>query len=189
MKKREETYNRAQELLTKAGLDDATIKIMEYQLGYFTAPASKGHHLAEPGGLVEHSVNVTERLVGLTKRLGVEWPRAESPYLVGMLHDLVKCETYDIDAAATESALETRYRYKPTLYGGHGAASAMIAMSELGVRLYPAEVAAIRWHMGAFCLAGDELREYDRALDVFPLELIATHTADMLASRYDERGC
>lgn len=190
-----EAYNRAHELLAKAGLRDETIKDLERAYRYFSAPASKGRHLAVPGGLVRHSINVTERLVDLTNKLGVTWPRQESPYLVGMLHDIVKTYTYLEDIAPLRNSPDgmiapdiPRYKYVPQYYGGHGAASAMIIMSNLGVRLYPAEAAAIRWHMGAFCLAGDELREYHRAIDEFPLELIATHTADMLAARVDERG-
>ena len=185
-----EIYNKAQELLGKAGLRAETIKTLEREFYYFSAPASKGHHLAVPGGLVRHSINVTERLVDLTEALGVEWPRPVSPYLVGMLHDLVKTQTYKVDDATTSTTGDAplKYKYVPQYYGGHGAASAMIVMSNLGVFLEPAEVAAIRWHMGAFCLAGDELKEYDRALDEFPLEIIATHTADMLAARVDERG-
>lgn len=188
MKEWESTYNRAQELLTKAGLHDDIIKQLEREFGYFAAPASKEHHLAVPGGLVRHSINVTQWLVDLTNKLGVTWPRAESPYLVGMLHDLVKCRCYRA-MTGTKQDKTPKWEYVQPLYGGHGAASAMLAMSNLGVFLYPAELAAIRWHMGAFCLAGDELRGYDRALDEWPLEIIATHTADMLASRVDERGC
>ena len=182
-----ETYNRAQELLTKAGLDEGTINMLNAS-GYFAAPASKGHHLAVPGGLAAHSVNVTERLVELTEKLCVEWPRPQSPYLVGMLHDLVKTKTYVPMYEEKGDADNPTYRFESSPYGGHGAASAMLAMSNFWINLYPAEVAAIRWHMGAFCLTSDELKEYDRALDEWPLELIATHTADMLASRVDERG-
>ena len=64
------------------------------EIGYFDAPASKGHHLAERGGLLQHSVNVTRRLVDLAAAWHVDWPRVESPYIVGMLHDLVKCRCY-----------------------------------------------------------------------------------------------
>lgn len=64
-------------------------------LGFFDAPASKGHHLAERGGLAKHSVNVTKWLLKLTDVMGVKWPREESPYIVGMLHDIVKCRCYE----------------------------------------------------------------------------------------------
>ena len=176
----------AEQLLKMAGLDSDTIAELEFW-GYFRAPASKGHHLAVPGGLVQHSINVTTRLVALTKALRLKWPRPESPYLVGMLHDVVKVRSYIVDKTATTDASAPKYIYAPSVYGGHGAASVMMVTSELQVSLYPEEALAIRWHMGAFGLAGDELKEYDWALKAFPALLIATHTADMLAANVDER--
>ena len=62
------------------------------------------------------------------------------------------------------------------------------AMSEIGVNLSPVECACIVHHMGAFGLDEKRLKEYDAALDVYPSEIIATHTADILAARVDERG-
>lgn len=185
IKKQTQSKN-AEQLLKMAGLDSDTIAELEFW-GYFRAPASKGHHLAVPGGLVQHSINVTTRLVALTKALRLKWPRPESPYLVGMLHDVVKVRSYIVDKTATTDASAPKYIYAPSVYGGHGAASVMMVTSELQVSLCPEEALAIRWHMGAFGLAGDELKEYDWALKAFPALLIATHTADMLAANVDER--
>ena len=67
-------------------------------------------------------------------------------------------------------------------------ATSMIATVELGIRLNPDEAAAIIHHMGAFGLSGRALDEFDAALDAFPGPIIATHTADWLASRLDESG-
>ena len=177
----------AGKLLKLAGLSVDEIGELGFW-GYFCAPASKGRHLAVPGGLVRHSINVTTRLVELTKALHLKWPRKESPYLVGMLHDVVKIRQYIVDEAESTEADKPKYKYVPVVYGGHGAASVMMIATELQVLLYPEEALAIRWHMGAFCLAGDELKEYDCALRAFPELLIATHTADMLAANVDERG-
>lgn len=185
IKKQTQSKN-AEQLLKMAGLDSDTIAELEFW-GYFYAPASKSRHLAVPGGLMRHSINVTNRLVDLTKTLNLKWPRKESPYLVGMLHDVVKVRSYIVDKTATTDASAPKYIYAPSVYGGHGAASVMMVTSELQVSLYPEEVLAIRWHMGAFGLAGDELKEYDWALKAFPALLIATHTADMLAANVDER--
>ena len=176
----------AGELLKLAGLGVNEIGELGFW-GYFYAPASKSRHLAVPGGLMRHSINVTKRLVDLTKMLNLKWPRKESPYLVGMLHDVVKVRSYIVDKTATTDASAPKYIYAPSVYGGHGAASVMMVTSELQVSLYPEEALAIRWHMGAFGLAGDELKEYDWALKAFPALLIATHTADMLAANVDER--
>lgn len=151
-------------------------------MGYFDAPASGSHHLAERSGLAVHSVNVTRWLLKLTKEMDVKWPRPESPYIVGMLHDLVKAKTY----AFQKCGAEEKIIRVPQPYTGHGAASAIIAGAELGVRLFPAEASAIVHHMGAFHLEGYDLKDFDGALSLFPKEIIATHTADMLAARWDE---
>ena len=164
-----------------SGGRDEFVETLE-RLGYFDAPASGHHHLAERGGLVEHSCNVTKWLLRLTESLGVAWPRSESPYIVGMLHDLVKCRCYQFEVAGAEE----RIVRCPHPYSGHGSASAIIASSELGIQLYPAEASAIVHHMGAFHLEGNELKDYDNAVQLYPKEIIAAHTADMLAARWDE---
>ena len=176
--------------LHNAGLDNDRIHVL-FWLGYFTAPASKGHHLNWPGGLVEHSVNVVRRLCKMTFAFGVEWPRAESIYIVGMLHDLVKCRCYRLkNPAACKGCREpAEYDYIQPGWPGHGVASVMIATVELGIRLLPMEAAAIIHHMGAFGLRDRALNEFDAALDEFAPAIIATHSADWAAARIDERGC
>lgn len=150
-------------------------------LGFYEAPASKGHHLAYRGGLVLHSYNVARRLVTLTPALGVAWSRPQSPYLVGLLHDLVKCKCYRLRDGGG-------YDYVQPEWPGHGVASVMIATVELGIHLEPDEAAAITWHMGAFGLQGRDLEEFDAALETWPTHIIATHTADWAAARIDEEG-
>lgn len=167
-------------------ISKANVTAEEYdrllELGYFYAPASKEHHLAVPGGLARHSVNVTSRLVALSREMGVVWSRHESLYLVGLLHDLVKCQCYRLNTDGQT------YSYVQPKWPGHGVASVMIATVELGIPLNPDEAAAIIHHMGAFGLSGRALDEFDAALDAFPGPIIATHTADWSAARLDESG-
>ena len=54
----------ARDFLKRAGLHTLEIENLR-EIGYFTAPASKGHHLACAGGLMRHSINVSEILLGL----------------------------------------------------------------------------------------------------------------------------
>ena len=171
--------------LVKGGIREQNLVDRLWMLGYFHAPASKGHHLNKAGGLLEHSVNVTRRLSVLSDALCVHWPRRESPYLVGMLHDLVKCQCYRLRKDGDKDA----YEYVQPAWPGHGVASVMIATVELGVKLEPMEAAAIIHHMGAFGLSGRDLNEFDAALDEFAPAIIATHTADWAAARIDEEGC
>ena len=170
--------------LRNAGIDDCTMIGLKV-IGYFEAPASKGHHLNWPGGLVEHSVNVVKRLCKTTVAFDVHWPREESIYLVGMLHDLIKCQCYQLRKEGETEA----YDYVQPVWPGHGVASVMIAMVDLGIRLEPMEAAAIIYHMGAFGLSGRDLNEFDAALDEFAPAIIATHAADWAAARIDESGC
>ena len=149
-------------------------------IGYYDAPASKGHHLAVKGGLVQHSLHVTNRLVELSDVMAIGWSRDESPWIVGMLHDLVKCQCYRLNADGQT------YSYVQPKWPGHGVASVMIATVELGIRLNPDEAAAIIHHMGAFGLSGRDMDEFNAALEVFPAQIIATHTADWAAARLDE---
>ena len=62
--------------------------------GFFTAPASTTYHGAYAGGLFDHSLNVTKTLLVLTESNGLKWLRPESPYIVGMFHDICKQDQY-----------------------------------------------------------------------------------------------
>ena len=57
-----------------------------------TAPASTRFHLAKPGGLIEHSVNVARTLLRLRDSLAPELS-PESCVIVGLYHDLGKAGT------------------------------------------------------------------------------------------------
>lgn len=141
------------------------------KLGFFDAPASAGHHGNHAGGLFEHSEQVTKSLVSLTNNLGLEWQRPESPYIVGMFHDLCKCDNY-------QEGLDGWEYSKETLLQGHGEKSIMIAASLLV--LTPEEVACIRFHMGSFT-DKSEWGNYTRAIHKYP-NVLYTHMADMVAS-------
>lgn len=154
-------------------------------IGYFTAPASSGHHLAVRGGLVRHSLNVTRRLAALTDAWGLCWPRKESPYLVGMLHDLVKCRCYSAVPCAAQDAPPRWERVQPE-YPGHGTCSVAIA-AELGIHLLREEIGVITFHMGTWGVGKEySEQELSAAMKVFAPHIIATHCADWFAAKVDE---
>ena len=153
-------------------------------VGYLFSPASKSHHLNCEFGLAKHSLNVTEILVELSASLQINWPRPESPFLVGMLHDLVKCKCY----AKCSSEDKVEFTYVQPEYPGHGIASVMIA-AELGIELKPSEIAAITYHMGMFGVGREYTdKEFNAALAKYPQQIIATHCADWWAARVTEEG-
>lgn len=144
-------------------------------LGFFTAPASTKYHGAYHGRLFDHSLTVAENLVKMTKKLGLKWDRERSPYIVGMFHDICKCDNYRFD-------IETdKYICNPDIIiPGHGDKS--IIMLSKNMDLTDEEIACIRWHMGAFETDPKMWKYYGRAIEEYP-NVLYTHTADMFASR------
>ena len=62
--------------------------------GFYCAPASTKYHGNYAGGLFDHSFTVMNFLVELSAKNNLKWQRAESPFIVGMFHDLCKIDSY-----------------------------------------------------------------------------------------------
>lgn len=173
--------------------DDLVIgnnKLMDYlEDNFFTAPASTKYHGAYEGGLFDHSAQVFFRLKELTEKNDLEWQRPESPFIIGMFHDLCKCDQYiKADGAITNGDTliygDGLYHYefnKNTILKGHGSKSVMI-LSQF-INLTEEEMLCIRFHMGAY--EKDEWPEYDAAIRKYENVLWTSH-ADMLASKVDD---
>ena len=155
--------------------------------GFFIAPASSKYHGAYEGGLFDHSFAVCGRLQQLTENNKLEWQRKQSPFIIGMFHDLCKCDQYikvpgimvgaDLDVAAG-----FHYEYdKGTLLKGHGSKSVML-LSQF-INLTEEEMLCIRYHMGAY--EKEEWTEFDQAIRKYP-NVLWSHMADMLASKVDD---
>ena len=69
-------------------------RVLDYLKGadYFTAPSSFNKHGNWIGGNFDHSVKVTEILLEYTANEGLKWEREESPYIIGLFHDLCKSD-------------------------------------------------------------------------------------------------
>lgn len=141
-------------------------------IGFFTAPASTKYHGNYEGGLFDHSYQVTKCLLALTSRLELEWERPQSPYLIGMFHDLCKCDQYEKQADG--------YTYnKDLIWTGHGEKS--VIMTQRIVDLTEEEALCIRWHMGAY--EGEKVwNNLGAAIEQYP-NILFVHTADMMATR------
>ena len=145
------------------------------EIGFFTAPASTKYHGAYEGGLFDHSFTTAKTLVDLTERLNLKWERPESPYIVGMFHDLCKCDNYKTHA------FDNTFSYNPDIIiPGHGDKS--VIMLQRYVDLTDEEIACIRWHMGAYEADPKMWEYYGRAIEKYP-NVLYTHTADMIASK------
>ena len=164
--------------------------------GFFTAPASTKYHGAYEGGLYDHSKAVTNRLIELTHDNNLEWQRPESPLIVGMFHDLCKCDQYTkvitqdkyLDEMTGNKHLPIiTYEYNTnTLLKGHGSKSVML-LSQF-INLTEEEMLCIRFHMGAYGNEQeqkDEWKAFDQAVRKYET-VLWTHQADQLASKIDE---
>ena len=173
---------------------DAVIDGIE-KLGFFKAPASSKHHLAEEGGLVVHSLNVyaqasllREVQVGLRPDVAEKIPE-ESVIIVSLLHDICKSDVYkQVEKFRKDKdnkwekylAYESDYSHCPL---GHGEKS-VIRLLRMGLELNNDEIAAIRWHMAGWDLVDsfEAKGNFNAACDKYPLLPIII-AADELATR------
>lgn len=150
-------------------------------IGFFTAPASTKYHGAYEGGLFDHSFLTAKSLVELTEKLDLKWGRPESPYIVGMFHDLCKIDNYIKNYVPNVINPELKYIYNPDIIiPGHGDKSVMILQNY--IRLTGEEIACIRWHMGAYETDTKMWNYYGKAIEQYP-NVLFTHTADMISSK------
>lgn len=165
---------------------------------FFVAPASSRFHLAKPGGLVEHSIHVYERLRALllmekTRNAGevasLTPEEEETVAICGLLHDICKVNFYDIEMRNRKNdqgnwEKYAAYTIKDKLPYGHGEKSVYITSGFM--RLKREEAMAIRWHMGGFDEAAKGgSHAVTEAFSQFPLAFL-THVADMQATYLDE---
>lgn len=180
------------------GIEDVITDLEE--LGFFTAPASAGHHLNIEGGLVLHSINtckaalaIWEGLKPLEPSLATEVKR-DSIIIASLLHDVCKSDIYKRSVKKRKNALgqwEDCEGYKVSYKDfpmGHGEKSVILLLCS-GLDLSDDEMLAIRWHMGAWGInmnSYEDERCYDTARALYPLVSII-QTADGLAAAILER--
>lgn len=168
------------------------------EIGFFTAPASSKHHLAEPGGLLRHSVNVYMQAIAIRSAEIEIRPEIEekvpleSVAVAALLHDVCKSEVYKVVEKFRKdkdgkwekyNAYEQDYTAMPL---GHGEKS-VIRLLRMGLKLTNDELLAIRWHMANWDMPESfEARgNFNAACEKCPLLSIII-AADELATRITE---
>lgn len=146
----------------REGIENVIVELGK--LGFFEAPASTKFHLSQPGGLLEHSLNVCnvalqvrDMMIGISPELSERIPR-ESVIVASLLHDVCKTDIYKPTITYKKNnegkweklpGYEVDYSNLPL---GHGEKS-VIALQMWGLKLTIDEILAIRWHMTAWDLA------------------------------------
>ena len=182
------------DIYTKHITRDGADALLEYvsNSDLFTAPASARFHLAEQGGLCQHSVNVYKRLLALVcQEYGDNYANVvsdESIAICGLLHDLCKVNYYVTEYRNVKEGYEwvkkPFYKVEEKFPYGHGEKSVFIIAQYM--KLTVEEAMAINWHMGGF----DERVKggsyaLSEALAKYKLALLI-HIADLQATYLDE---
>lgn len=153
--------------------------------GFYESPCSGAHHLAEPGGLLEHSLNV----LTLARDLARAWESAipdESVTISALLHDLGKmgdhgkpnyAENYLKDGS--RSSAKPYITNTNLVYIPHEVRSVLIA--ERYIYLSEEEERAILWHNGLYGQFRNDITGKETEL------YMIIHFADMWASRITEK--
>ena len=183
----------------REGMEDVIGDLEDW--GFFTAPASAGHHLNVEGGLARHSLNTCQAALAVWEAMKALEPSLEhevkrdSIIIASLLHDVCKCDIYKRSIKKRKNALgiwEDAEGYKITYKNfpmGHGEKSLTLVLLS-GLPLSDDEMLAIRWHMGAWGVnqnSYEDMRNYDSARKLYPLVTII-QTADGLAASIMERS-
>lgn len=171
-------------------------KLLDYlrKSDFYTAPASSKFHGNYEGGLLQHSINVYNRLIKIVKEeLGENYTEKysnETLAIVALLHDLCKIHYYkteyrNVKNERGEWVKAPYFAVNNTFPFGHGEKS--VFMINTFMRLSGEEAMAINWHMGGF---DDRVRSNPNSMGesfkIYPLCLFL-HIADLTATYIDEK--
>ena len=164
-------------------------------LGFFEAPASTVFHLNEPGGLLQHSLNVYREAMAIREKQIELLPDIEqrlpsnSVAIASLLHDACKAALYKPVEKWRKDAQGRWESYRgyevdySDLPVGHGEKS-VIMLLRWGLRMTDDEILAIRWHMDAWDVSfqsSEAKSNISTAKGMCPL-LAVVKAADGLAS-------
>ena len=162
------------------------------------APASTQYHMSIPGGFIQHSLNVFNRLIRLIIE---EYGDIENcPYsketiaLVSLLHDISKVNFYEVSLRNVKNPqtgqwehvpyYSVRDEYNRLIFGNHEENS--VYMVNQFFKLSYEEALAIRWHGG--CGTSNDPSSQGKMMEAYRMSTLALllHFADMQATCIDE---
>ena len=188
-------------------------RLMDYieKSDFYKAPASTRFHLSCEGGLLQHSLNVYDALIGrmqlqedgeyhyIVSGKSIASFSLGTLTVVALLHDICKTGFYAIEyrnkkiysdtgskrdaAGLFDWKVVSTYTINDKNPYGHGEKSVM--MIEEFVKLSMEERYAIRWHMGMANCGQEQLQAFNASCELYPLVLLL-HNADQEASHFME---
>ena len=144
-------------------------------INYFTAPSSNSKHGAWIGGNFDHSLAVTNYLIDYTKKNNIKWSREESPYIIGMFHDLCKSDIRSFYLDEKDSKINIMINYNRDLR--HSEKSLSLIINYLNLDTTFEERLCIYYHMGKYDESEDYIKLMDRLAKVYN-NIYVTQEAD-----------
>ncbi|MCL2053208.1 MAG: HD domain-containing protein [Oscillospiraceae bacterium] len=170
---------------------------------FYTAPASTKYHLATEGGLLQHSLNVYDKLLRLyaSEYGAISEEAHETLAIIGLFHDICKVNCYtkswknvkvysengnkSDEAGRFDWESQPYYFYDDKFpFGYHGPKSAFLI--ERVIRLTTEEYICIANHMGAYDRSPNDYT-LSGVFEKFNLAFLL-HTADGLATISEKSG-
>jgi len=190
----QENFEKALTFIKREGIEDLVFYLKNVT-DFFTAPASTNFHGNYEGGLLEHSVNVTQFAlhnfnVIVTRKPDLEYLR-ESVVICALFHDLAKINLYSkaekwVKDKNSKWIAYEGYEIKDSFPLPHSTKSLYLISKY--IKLTDTEALAITYHMGAFnpsaLIPGMDKFAFDKAIE-HPLVKIVM-SADILATSIEE---
>ncbi len=165
---------------------DTFIGMLENETSWLTSPASTRFHLNKEGGLLEHSVGVTETLLKLRETIAPQLSE-ESCVIVGLLHDVGKIgmpgkpRYFKNDNEWEVKNRDMTYKVNPKEVYMNLAARSLYLIAKY-IPLSDSEAQAILYHDGQYIEANKEVAHRE-----MPLTLLV-HFADCWTAHVYEEG-
>ena len=165
---------------------DTFINMLEKGSSWLTSPASTKYHLNKAGGLLEHSVGVTETLLKFRETLAPAISE-ESCVIVGLLHDVGKIgmpgkpRYLKNDNQWEIEKRNMKYKINPDEVYMNLATRSLYLIAKY-VSLSDSEAQAILYHDGQYVEGNKEVAHHE-----MPLTLLA-HFADLWTATVYEEG-
>lgn len=162
-----------------SNIDDAVDKALKilsnlHKTSFYEDPASSIYHESYPGGLLDHTLTVVNEIVDLHKVAKFSKVPYDVAVLAALVHDWCKIGLYESyqrnvknEKTGVWEKVDAYRRTDPPVPLGHGVASLYLVQQYL--RLSREECLAIRWHMGEYNVAPNEMNELHCANERYPL--------------------
>lgn len=152
---------------------DNTISWLE-STDFYSAPGSSQYHDSEPMGLLKHTLRVFNHTIGLINYKAFADVCIADAVTAALCHDWCKIGLYEMynrnvknDQTGKWEQVPSYRRNQRGLPLGHGATSMYIANRTMHIN--PDAAIAIRWHMGHWNVAENEVDELQLANETYPI--------------------